>query len=115
MMGKTEEQAREEFRPEAEKNVKSRLVIEAVVEAEKIKAQGEAEAYAAKKKVEAGLTPLEKAKIEMETKIGIAKALASVKFPDRMVIAGGSEHGGTNPFDAVGLQSLYDLSDKMAK
>ena len=38
MMGKTEEQAREEFRPEAEKNVKSRLVIEAVVEAEKIKA-----------------------------------------------------------------------------
>lgn len=43
------------------------------------------------------------------------KALASVKFPDRMVIAGASEHGGTNPFDAVGLQSLYDLSDKMAK
>jgi hypothetical protein len=72
-------------------------------------------AIAAKKKVEAGLTPLEKAKIEMETKIGIAKALASVKFPDRMVIAGGSEHGGANPFDAVGLQSLYDLSDKMAK
>ena len=41
MMGKTEEQAREEFRPEAEKNVKSRLVIEAVVEAEKIKADAD--------------------------------------------------------------------------
>lgn len=87
---------------------------QAKFEAEKIRAQGEAEAYAAKKKVEAGLTPLEKANIEMETKIGIAKALAGVKFPERMVIAGGGEKGGTNPFDAVGLQALYELSNKLA-
>lgn len=114
----TEAQKRSEIariKAEQEKEVARLASEQAKFEAEKIKAQGEAEAYAAKKKVEAGLTPLEKAKIEMETKIGIAKALASVKFPDRMVIAGGSEHGGTNPFDAVGLQSLYDLSDKMAK
>lgn len=114
----TEAQKRSEvakIKAEQEKEVARLAAEQAKFEAEKIKAQGEAEAYAAKKKVEAGLTPLEKAKIEMETKIGIAKALASVKFPDRMVIAGGSEHGGTNPFDAVGLQSLYDLSDKMAK
>ena len=86
---------------------------QAKYEAEKIKAQGEAEAYAAKKKVEAGLTPLEKAKIEMETKIGIAKALAGVKFPERMIISGAGSNGGTNPFEAVGLQSLYELSNKI--
>lgn len=87
---------------------------QAKFEAEKIRVQGEAEAYVAKKKVEACLTSLEKANIEMETKIGIAKALAGVKFPERMVIAGGGEKGGANPFDAVGLQALYDLSNKLA-
>lgn len=86
---------------------------QAKYDAEKIKAQGEAEAYAAKKKVEAGLTPLEKAKIEMETKIGIAKALAGVKFPERMIISGAGSNGGTNPFEAVGLQALYELSNKI--
>lgn len=88
---------------------------QAKFEAEKIRAQGEAEAYAAKKKVEAGLTPLEKAKIEMETKIGIAQALAGVKFPERMIISGGGNGGSANPFEAVGLQALYDLSQKIGK
>jgi len=114
----TEAQKRSEIariKAEQEKEVARLAAEQAKFEAEKIKAQGEAEAYAAKKKVEAGLTPLEKANIEMETKIGIAKALASVKFPTSMVIAGGSEKGGVNPFDAVGLQSLYDLSGKMAQ
>ena len=88
---------------------------QAKFEAEKIKAQGEAEAYAAKKKVEAGLTPLEKAKIEMETRIGIAKAIASVKFPEHMIISGGGNGSSANPFEAVGLQALYDLSNKIGK
>lgn len=88
---------------------------QAKYDAEKIKAQGEAEAYAAKKKVEAGLTPLEKAKIEMETKIGIAKALAGVRFPEHMIISGGGNSGGANPFEAVGLQALYDLSNRIGK
>lgn len=43
-------------------------------------------------------------------------AIAKVNFPDQMVIAGGSNNGSSvNPFDAVGLKSLYDLSEKMAK
>lgn len=114
----TEAEKRSEIariKAEQEKEVARLASEQAKFEAEKIKAQGEAEAYAAKKKVEAGLTPLEKANIEKETKIGIAKALASVKFPDRMVVAGGNGQSAINPFDAVGLQSLYDLSDKMAK
>lgn len=85
-------------------------------EAQKIKAEGEAQAYAARLKVQAGLTPLEKATIEKETKIGIAAELAKVKFPERMIVAGGSGNGHSpNPFDAVGLKALYELSDQMSK
>ncbi len=86
---------------------------QAKYEAQKIREQGAAEAYANELKVKAGLTPLEKAQIEKETKIGIAQALSKVQFPSSMVISGGS-NSGTNPFDAVGLQSLYELSEKMS-
>lgn len=98
-----------------EKEVARLAAEQAKFEAEKIKAQGEAEAYAAKKKVEAGLTPREKAEFDRDTKIGIAKALASVQFPARMVVSGGGNGGnGVNPFEAIGLQSLYNLSEKMS-
>ena len=83
-------------------------------EAKKVKAAGEAEAYANKLKVAAGLTPLERATIDKDTKIGIATALAGVKFPESMIISGGGNGGGANPFEAVGLNALYDLSNKMA-
>lgn len=84
-------------------------------EAQKIKAEGEAQAYAAKLKVQAGLTPLEKATIQKETQIGVAAELAKVKFPDTMIIAGGDGRGSSpNPFDAIGLKALYDLSEKMS-
>lgn len=102
------------IKAEQDKEVARLAAEQAKYEAEKIKAKGEAEAFAAKKKVEAGLTPLEKATIEKETKIGIAEALSRVKFPNSMVIGGGSNGGSVNPFDAVGLQSLYELSEKMA-
>lgn len=99
-----------------EKEVARLAAEQAKFEAEKIKAQGEAEAYAAKKKVEAGLTPREKAEFERDTKIGIAKALASVQFPTRMVVSGSGTNGsGINPFEAIGLQSLYNLSEKMSE
>ena len=98
-----------------EKEVARLAAEQAKFEAEKIKAQGEAEAYAAKKKVEAGLTPREKAEFDRDTKIGIAKALASVNFPDKMVVAGGANGGSVNPFEAIGLQSLFNLSEKMAE
>ncbi len=89
---------------------------QAKYEALKVKQEGEAEAYANKLKVQAGLTPLEKATIEKETRIGIAKALASVKFPEHMIISGGSSGtGSTNPFDAVGLKALYELSNSLNK
>ena len=101
---------------EAEKlyDVARLAALRANEEAKKTKAEGEAEAYASKLKVQAGLTPLEKANIEKETKIGIAQALASTKFPETMIISGGGSNGAVNPFDAVGLKSLYDLSEKLS-
>lgn len=89
---------------------------QAKYEAQKIAEKGKAEAEVAKQKVIAGLTPLEKATIEKETQIGVAAELAKVKFPETMVISGGNgTSGGANPFDAVGLKALYDLSKQMSE
>jgi regulator of protease activity HflC (stomatin/prohibitin superfamily) len=89
----------------------------AIEEAKKVKAQGEAEAYAAKLKVQAGLSPLERATIDKETAIGVASELAKIKMPDHLIVVGGDgKNGGTaDPFTAIGLNSFYDLSKKMAQ
>ncbi len=115
---------------EAEENVKKiRAVVEAkqkfeVAEYQKKQAgeeakakilQGEAEAQVARQKVAAGLTPLERAQIEASTRVGVAAELAKTKFPDTLIIAGGDGKGGeVNPWTAVGLNSAYDLAQKMA-
>ncbi|TAL28582.1 MAG: hypothetical protein EPN97_14530 [Alphaproteobacteria bacterium] len=94
------------------------VAIQEALKAEEVKkaiiARGQADAEAAKLKVAAGLTPLDKATIEKETKIEIAKALSAVKFPEHMIISGGGAGGGVNPFEAVGLKALYDLSNQMS-
>lgn len=84
-------------------------------DAEKILAEGKAQAEANRLKVSAGLTPQEAAEWEYKTKVGIAQAVASVKFPANMIVAGGSDGNSANPFDAIGLQSLYNLSNQMSK
>ena len=85
--------------------------MKAVEEAKKIKAEGEAEAAAARAKVNAGLAPEVRAQIEKETKIGVAQALAQIKLPT-IVMTGGSNN---NAMDAVGLKMMTDLVDKMSK
>lgn len=82
--------------------------------AKKIKEQGEAEAYAARAKVAAGLTPLERATIEKETKIGVAEALSKIKLPT-YVVAGGSTGNSNTAMDAMGFKMMTDLVDKMSK
>lgn len=84
-------------------------------DAKKILAEGKAQAEANRLKVSAGLTPQEKAEWDYKTKVGIAQAVASVKFPANMIVAGGADGGSANPFDAIGLQSLYNLSNQMSK
>ena len=85
---------------------------QAKYEAQKIAEKGKAEAEVARQKVNAGLTPLEKATIEKETAIGVAQQLANVKFPDTMVISGGA-NGGANPWDAVGLNQMMEITAKI--
>lgn len=77
---------------------------------------GKALAEVNRLKVQAGLTPLEKAEIQMKTNIGVAAELAKVTLPTTMIIGGsGGAHGGAiDPFTAVGLNSFYDLSKKMS-
>lgn len=80
----------------------------------KVKAEGEAKAAANKALVSAGLTPLEKATIEKETAIGIAKALAESKVrwvPE--IIVDGNSGGSNSAMDAVGLNMMLDVVKKM--
>jgi regulator of protease activity HflC (stomatin/prohibitin superfamily) len=101
---------------EREKEVAEQNALKAVEEKKKIIALGEAEAEASRLKVAAGLTPLEKAQIDKDTAIGVAEKLAGVKFPSMLVIGGGANGSGPlNPFDAVGLKALHDLSKEMTK
>lgn len=77
--------------------------------------KGKALAEVSKLKVQAGLTPLEKATIAKDTAIGVAAELAKVQFPSMMVLGGGNGKGAADPFEAVGLESLMRISDKMSK
>ena len=88
--------------------------LEAKEIAKKIKEQGEAEAHAARLKVQAGLTPLEKATIEKETAIGVAEALSKIKLPTYVVASGNGGNGNT-AMDAMGLKMMTDLVNQMSK
>jgi regulator of protease activity HflC (stomatin/prohibitin superfamily) len=99
---------------EKERDVARLNAQKALAVSDSIASVGRANAEAARLAVNAGLSPKERAEFEMKTKIGVAEALSNVKFPSSMVISGGGSSGnGANPFDAVGLKALYDLSNKM--
>lgn len=102
---------------EQEFEVARLAALKAKEDAKRIEAQGLAEAAAARAKVQAGLTPLEKATIEKETAIGVAQALANSEVrwvPEVMVIGGGNSSAAANPMDAVGLNMLLDIAKKQA-
>lgn len=82
-------------------------------EAEAEIVKGKALAEVNRLKVQAGLTPLERATLEKETKIGVAAELAKVQFPGMLIIGGDSKGGATNPFDAVGLESFMRINDRL--
>jgi hypothetical protein len=88
--------------------------LEAKEIAKKIEQEGVAKAAANRALVNAGLTPLEKATIEKETKIGVAQALSSIKLPT-YVVAGGNGGNGSTAMDAMGLKMMTDLVNQMSK
>lgn len=101
---------------EQEFEVARLAALKAKEDAKRIEAQGLAEAAAARAKVQAGLSPLEKATIEKETAIGVAQALANsnVKWvPEVMIL--GNQNASANPMDALGLNMLLDIVKKQSK
>lgn len=82
--------------------------------AKKIIAQGTAEAETNRLKVNAGLTPQERAEWDYKTKVGVAEKLAGITFPGMMIIGGGSNGQVVNPFDAIGLESFIRINERMA-
>lgn len=78
--------------------------------------RGEAEAKINQLKVQAGLTPQEKAKLELEKAAVVSKNLAGIQLPNMMVIGGGSNgQSAADPFTAVGLKALIEINEKMSK
>lgn len=98
-----------------EKEVAEQRALQAEEEKKAIIAKGEADARAAALKVAAGLSPLEKANIDMQTAIGVAGQLAKVQLPKLMVIGGDKNGQALNPFDAVGLESFIKISKGMTE
>ena len=100
---------------EQEREVARLAAEKAEFDKKKVVAEGEAKAAANRALVAAGLTPLERATIEKETKIGVANALKDIKLP-KIVMTGGSGSGGAGAaFDAMGLKAMTELVDKMSE
>lgn len=100
---------------EREKEVATQAALQAKEEARAAIVRGEAEAQTNRLKVQAGLTPQERAEYQMKTSIGVAEKLAQVQFPGMMIIGGG-ERGGQaiNPFDATTKNDNYFKKNEIA-
>jgi hypothetical protein len=94
----------------AEQNLKrDKLNAAAILALKKGEAEGD------KLKVQAGLSPLEKAQIERDTRIGVMKALAGpsgIVFPK--IVSGGSDGNGGGALQTFQLERLYELSEKVS-
>ncbi|MEL6143150.1 MAG: hypothetical protein AAFU67_16230, partial [Bacteroidota bacterium] len=88
-----------EIRAQAETAVAAEQAKQAKYKAERALAEGRAAAEVARLKVQAGLSPRERAEFEKETRIGVAAELAKVKVPQ--IVIGGGDGNGTNPMDAL--------------
>lgn len=73
---------------------------------------GQGQAEAARLKVAAGLTPQEAAEWNFKTKVGVATALATIKYPQ--ILINGGDNKGQNPMDAISIKFLMDINDKLS-
>jgi len=76
--------------------------------------KGQAEAEANRLKVAAGLSPQERAEWDYKTRVGVAAELAKVNVPS-ILIGGADGKSGVSPMDAVGVNMLLDIMNKMEK
>ena len=101
---------------EQEREVARLAAERAEFDKKRIIAEGEAEAAANRAKVAAGLTPQERAEWDYKTAVGVAKELAgsNVRWVPEIMI-GGNGSNGANPMDAVGMNMMLDIVNKMNK
>lgn len=104
--------ATEVTKAEQEREVARLAAEKAEFDKKRIIAEGEAEAAKNRALVAAGLTPLERAQIEKETRIGVAEALSKTKWPT--VVMGGSSGSGS-AMDVIALKQMTDLVNKMSE
>ena len=81
----------------------------------KVQAEGEAKAAANRALVQAGLTPAERAEWDYKTAVGIAEALSksNVRWVPEIIMGNGGNGGSA--MDAVGLNMMLDVVNKMNK
>lgn len=86
-----------------EKEVAALAAQTAVLQAQKVKTDADAESYKNQKLVSAGLTPQQRAEIEKDTKIGVAEALSKMQLPSTYFAGNG------NNKDASMLESILGV------
>lgn len=108
--------ATEVTKAEQEREVAKLAAEKAEFEKKRIIAEGQAEAEANRLKVQAGLTPQERAEWDYKTAVGIAEALANSKVqwvPQIMMNGSGGNTGSNSAMDAVGLNMMLDVVKKL--
>jgi len=74
--------------------------------------KGQAEAESNRLKVSAGLSPQEAAEWKYKTAVDVAKALSTANVPS-ILINGGDGKSGSNPMDAIGINMLLDIQNRL--
>jgi len=90
-------------------------LAQAKLDAASLLVKKKAEAMGDKLKVDAGLSPLEKAKIDMQTKIGIASALSKRPVPSVVMGGGGTANGQSSLANSYTLEQMLLMMDKISK
>ena len=86
-----------------EKEVAELQAQTALLQAQKVKTDADAEYYKNSKMVSAGLTPQQKAQFEMDTRIGVAEAIAKLQLPATFI------NGSNSGKEASMLESILGV------
>lgn len=111
-----EQKATAVTKAEQEREVARLAAEQAEFEKKRIIAEGQAQAEANRLKVQAGLTPQERAEWDYKTAVGVAEALANSKVPwVPTIMFTGDGKTSNSAMDAIGLNMMLDVVGKMNK
>lgn len=93
---------------EEKKKIAEIALSTAIIEAKRIKELADAKAYENTKLVAAGLTPQERAKLELDKEIAKWDGISRIKFPEQYFGGVGSGNGGTGFLESIIGSRLMD-------